>query len=638
MLERLIRELLSARRGSGIRRARALYEAGRDTAAERACEALIARGQSLADAHFLKGLIARRAGRAHEAIAALRLAVEHAPRAPACVLMLGELLFWEEGPAAALACFERGVALAEGGPMHADALADLGRTLAALARGDEARRTFSRALEIAPDHLGALRAFADLLHQESDAEAARSVAARGIASSGDTAARLRRALMLPAIAASNDEIHQVRERFEREMDELLAERIETLPDPESSVGMTAFYLAYHGLDERRLMEKLGRVLRKCYAGASAAPRFDARRRGRRRRVAFVSAHFNTHSIGRTTIGWIRDLPRADFEVWVFAVAPRPGDPLAASIARAADHYVALPPRLDIARAAIAQSEPEFLVFADLGMHPLTYYLAYWRLAPVQLVAWGHPVTSGIDSVDHFISSETLEPPGSESEYSERLLRLKGYFMPRYARPCAPPGAPDRAALGLPAHAHLYGCPQTLFKLHPDFDAVFAAILERDPAARIVLIEARRAWAQRLLARLAPRLGESLARVVLLPQQRTPTGLNLVSCMDVLLDPVHFGGNNSSVEGLALGVPVVTLPAPRLRGRFTLGHYLELGEMGCVAQSAQAYIDLALRLGTDAEARREASERILAGCDRLFDRPDAGPALGEALLALPGARD
>jgi predicted O-linked N-acetylglucosamine transferase (SPINDLY family) len=628
--------MLAARWGRprpGFRDAFDLFRSGGIEEAERICDSLIERGESFADAWYLKGLLFRHAGQNTKAIAAMRIAVEEAPGEPAYVLMLGEWILSEQGYAAALPYFAKGCRLAEGQPMHADALADLGSALAGVFQDEEAHQAFRQALALDPAHSAALVGEADLLYNESEPEAAQEVASKRITSSRDTSARLRRALLLPIIAGSVDEITVARQRFGHELDLLLADKTDAMPNPESSVGMTAFYLAYHGLDDRPLMDKLAAVVRKNYAGATTVPDFRGRFRRRKRRVAFVSTNFNTHSIGRTTIGWIGDLPRSEFDVWVFSIAPHPGDAFAEEIRRAADTYVVLSTDMASIRAAIEAGEPDFLIFADLGMHPLTYYLAFWRMAPVQLVAWGHPVSMGIDTVDHFISSEMLEAPGSEQQYSENLLRLSRYFMPRYARPHPAPGSYDRSTFGLPRQGNLYGCLQTMFKLHPDFDDIFANILERDPAAHIVLVEARKPWTRKVLARLAPRLGPHIGRVVVLPQRPTPEFLKMVSCMNVLLDPLYFGGNNSSAEGLSLGVPVITLPAQQLRGRFTLGHYVEMDFHDCIVDTPEAFTEQALFLGTNPDARKATSERILRRCGRLFDRPDAGLSLGEALQRL-----
>src|SRR5207249_4355624 len=105
---------------------------------------------------------------------------------------------------------------------------------------------------------------------------------------------------------------------------------------------------------------------------------------------------------------------------------------------------------------------DLLFYADIGMDAISYFLAYARLAPVQCVTWGHPVTTGIPNVDAFLSADVLEPPGAEAHYSERLVRL-GRLPTWYECPIVPAEPAGRAALGLPADATLYVCPQSLFK-------------------------------------------------------------------------------------------------------------------------------------------------------------------------------
>src|SRR6185437_8243427 len=72
---------------------------------------------------------------------------------------------------------------------------------------------------------------------------------------------------------------------------------------------------------------------------------------------------------------------------------------------------------------ISQQAFDILLYADIGMDLLSYYLAFARLAPVQCTTWGHPVTSGISQIDYFISSQELEPADADSHYSEKLVKL-----------------------------------------------------------------------------------------------------------------------------------------------------------------------------------------------------------------------
>jgi protein O-GlcNAc transferase len=512
----------------------------------------------------------------------------------------------------------------------------LGVALESCGRSEDAKGWYRTLLTEVPGHRDTTLRLAHWT-EEKDAEEARALIG-GLLSPPDAALRLRRALTLPAIVQSNEQVDFIRQRLDGELDELLHGKFEPIADPVNQVARTPFYLAYHGRDNAALLGKLARVCRKLWPAARPQGERRLPGAGRRLRIGFVSTYFWYHSIGRTTLGWVRDLPRRDFEVCVFAIAPRQ-DEWAEAYRRHADHYVALPPDLDRVREAIDAAGLDMLLFADIGMHSLTYFLAFWRLAPIQLVAWGHPVTTGIDTLDYFVSSAELEAAGSERHYTEKLLRLPGYFLPRYERPMLQDEPETREALGLPSEARVYYCPQSAFKLHPDFDGVLRAILEADPSAAIVLLDSEKRFADVLRPRFARSLGAAAARVQFIGPLSHAEFLGSMAAADAVLDPLYFGGNNSSCEAFALGIPVVTLPADQLPGRFVMGQYREMQIEECIARSTTHYVDIALRLAREADFRESVSRRIAERSARLFDRPDAGLALGQELLRIAAeARD
>src|SRR5262249_37188522 len=250
---------------------------------------------------------------------------------------------------------------------------------------------------------------------------------------------------------------------------------------------------------------------------------------------------------------------------------------------------------------LAALELDILFYQDIGMEASTYFISFARLARLQCTFFGHPDTTGVPTMDYFISNDLYETAESPAQYSERLALL--HDLPTcsyYYRPSLSGERPRRAALGLPEDATIYVCPQTLFKFHPDFDALLKGILERDTRGRLVLIQAAiSAWNEQLLARFRRTMPEVADRVLFLPAMPHAQFMQLLASSDVMFDPIHFNGANTSLEGLATGTPVVTLPTGLQRGRHTRAMYLKMGITDCIAASAEHYIDIAVRLGTDA---------------------------------------
>jgi predicted O-linked N-acetylglucosamine transferase (SPINDLY family) len=142
------------------------------------------------------------------------------------------------------------------------------------------------------------------------------------------------------------------------------------------------------------------------------------------------------------------------------------------------------------------------------------------------------------------------------------------------------------------------------------DCLFQRILQQDANGILVLVESNVPhWSRLLLERLGRLPGFPLDRVILLPRQSTQNFWRLIRVTDVMLDTLHFNGMNTSLEAFALGTPVVTLPGAFQRGRHTLGMYRKMEFVELVADSEEAYVNLALKLGTDRPFRDYASEQI-----------------------------
>jgi len=217
----------------------------------------------------------------------------------------------------------------------------------------------------------------------------------------------------------------------------------------------------------------------------------------------------------------------------------------------------------------------------------------------------------------------MEVPGAASHYSERLHLLPGLGV-RYEAPPSPPPL-DRAKLGLEAGRRVYGCPHSLFKLHPDSDALFAEILERDPDGIVALFQGQNAGPEPA-RRVAERFAHALEARGVPPRKQLRVFPRLppadfrraLQAMDVLVDPLHWSGGNTALDALAMGVPVVTVPGELMRSRQAAAMLRRMDAEECIAPSVSAAAEAAVRIAGDPATRSVLSARIVSARGRVFD--------------------
>jgi predicted O-linked N-acetylglucosamine transferase (SPINDLY family) len=569
-------------------------------------------------------------GRLDEAVASFRQALQFEPRQAEAYGNLA-IAFRHQGKTGdAILLLKRAIELRpDFGQAHnnlANLMAELGQLAGALEHYD-------RALAVTPDDPQILVNRGGVLLGQNRIDDAVASFRRAHALRPDDALLLKCALALPVIVASTAEIAQVRRNLYDSIS-ALGRRGLVLTDPEKQIGQTCFHLAYHAFDDLPLQRALAALYAaSCPTLTTTAPHCREPATlppDGRIRIGFASHFFRTHTIARLFHGQIATLSRGRFHVTLLTTPGVP-DPARSALIEATDAFVELPLDLAAARQRIADCALDVLVYPDIGMSPLTYFLAFARLAPVQCVSWGHPDSTGIANLDYFLSCDAMEPDDAAAHYSEQLVRLPGPTV-FYPRPMFDAPLKRRAELGLDAAAHLYTCPQSLFKFHPDFDAVLVEILRRDPTGRLVLVQGvDRQIDAMLIARLTRDAPDIAARIVVMPALNRADFVALLAVSDVMLDPLHYSGGNTSLEAFSVGTPIVTWPGEFMRGRHTYGFYRLMDLDDCVARDPADYVAIALRLGTDPAARAAVSARIRAASAVLYENAGSIRALEDFLV-------
>jgi predicted O-linked N-acetylglucosamine transferase (SPINDLY family) len=264
------------------------------------------------------------------------------------------------------------------------------------------------------------------------------------------------------------------------------------------------------------------------------------------------------------------------------------------------------------------------------MDPMTARLASLRLAPVQVASWGHPETTGMPTIDYYLSASGLEPEGAQAHYTERLVLLPnlGCSFDRMAfQPASTPGAT--------ADEPLLVCPGMPFKYAPQHDWVLAEIARRIGACRFLFFSHGKG---ELTGKLAERLKMAFRKrgldferhVVFLPWQAPAAFLGWLRRADVYLDTLGFSGFNTALFAVEAGLPIVTREGRFLRGRLASGILKRLETDELVARDEAGYVELAVRLVQDAAYRKNVAARLRGRSSRLYNDPAPLRALEQFL--------
>lgn len=615
-----------------------------------------------AQALHRRAIAERERGQLETALATLRKAQQLAPSDPAILNTQGVVYLELDKLAAAERSFRSALSCSG---LYAEAHYNLGRVQERLQQGDAAETSYRTALTLRPDWAQALEALGLLLCARQDYTQGRPLLAAALALNPgsrdllnnlaqissklgdwqaemayygealklgvDTETLLRFAMVLPLVYTDEADIAQHRQRLLTNLEQLSQAQLAPLVAPHR-LGALTFPVIYQGLDPRPVHAAYGALFARLIAPVKLKP-IAERPPGTRRRVAVVSNFLREHTIGRLYAQIVANLDRERLEIAIFMVDAS-ADALTRGMLHDGESLTILPSDFAGACQVIWDWQPDIIFYPELGMDGYSYALAAHRLAPIQCVCWGHPVTSGLPSMDYFLSSQELEPAHSDDDYTERLIRLD-VLPTSYAWDSISAEPLARTALGFSAEARLYSCLQSPFKIHPRFDCVLLGILETDPHAHILLLgDETTPIVQHLKARFEQCLNGHHKRVRFLGAMPRSSFLNTVASMDVCLDPHPYGGGNTTLEALAIGCPVITTDSPIMAGRVAMAMYRQLGVTECIARDLDHYVQLAVEYARSPELRLAFKARVSANKHRLFDNPAPARALSEFFATVP----
>jgi predicted O-linked N-acetylglucosamine transferase (SPINDLY family) len=587
-------------------------------------DATLDRPVSPAAAQMARGAALRAEGRAEEALAAFRTAVELDPERAEAHHQLGNALKAQRRYPEAAASLRMAARLA---PSDAVVWLNLGVASLELHRLDEAVTAFRRAIRLEPARPEAHNILGHALLAQGRCTAAKRCL--------EEALRLR-----PGYPAAHDNLGRVCKAQGRAAEAVAQHRAALAgalrPETHSNLLYALNFPA--GIPRAAVADEHRR-----WAAVHAAPLLGPppaaapeSRRPRRLRLGYVSPDFVHHAVSYFFEPVLASRDADAFEVFCYSDAPV-ADEVTRRLRSRADQWRDIAGLGDERVAALIRADRIDLL-VDLAGHTARNRLLVFarRPAPVQATWLGYPNTTGLAAIDFRVTDAVSDPPGqTEAWHTEALVRLDGPFS-CYAPPAESPTVSPLPAL---AAGHVtFGCLNNLAKVTPPTVALWAQLLGAVAGSRLLLKSAGLADAETAARLRAEFAGQGIdpARLDLRGAgQSVARHLAVYHEVDVALDPFPYNGTTTTCEALWMGVPVVTLAGDAHVSRVGASLLTHLDMPECIAEDPAAYVERARGLAGDlarlAALRAALRDRLRAS--PLCDGPGFTRKLEDAFRAM-----
>jgi protein O-GlcNAc transferase len=493
-------------------------------------------------------------------------------------------------------------------------------------RTDPAIGVFEKVLARNPGHVMAYKALGDTLLSARRVDDWLSVFAR-------FEAACPRALALVAQALEACQYRGDFSGLDRYLDRLRQD--DFIPQNESdladSLEQILFLMLYFDLEpsvQFGLYRAYNAVAKRVYG--TPLPRAATRRPGRLR-IGYLSGDLRNHVMGKMSWEAIRHHDRDRFEIFCYAGGGA-SDDVTEQYRRFADRFENFS-ELSERDAALRIASDDLDILVDLSTHTKNARPGILALKParVQITHIASSGAVGLDAIDFKLTDAQCDPPENQAYLIETLLPMDGCVYPY--RHVAPSHAHQfhREQMRIAAGRIVIGAFVNPLKLSQRCLSLWREVLGKLPDALLAVSPLSRE-AGGVYMRLLTAAGIPVDRVIVLPQGRDDAeGQARYTVLDFALDPMPYGGVNSTLEAVDMGVPVVTLRGRKHGERTTTSILANLGVTQTIADSGSEYVAIAVRLATDAPFRAEVKAAIAAGLANslLVDMPRHTRALEAA---------
>lgn len=387
-----------------------------------------------------------------------------------------------------------------------------------------------------------------------------------------------------------------------------------IPTPNNCIILPNMIHSYYDQSNKELFTKICKLYRKLFPFLSYTSahcvdyKFNKLNDNSKIKIGFISNNFKNHSVTHSSSGVILNLDKNKYDIYMIMFKESiKKDFMWLVLNTSVSNMIILDGNdLDKHRDKISELSLDVLVYCDIGMNTNTYLLSFLRLAPVQINTWGHSDTSGVDSIDYFISSQLFESHDAYMNYSEKLVlheSLSTYYYNRI----------NVHQFNLTKQLHDYLLPTnqyialisaSVMKFHPIFDDIINKILSLcENMIMVILVSGSKQIADESHVKLYKRWNISISksnlnRIHFMNHVDYENFINLVKLSNIVLDTYPFGSCNTALDSFSVNKIMVGCQSNLINGRFVYGFYRKMGISDLMIDNVSSYINMVCRCYND----------------------------------------
>jgi predicted O-linked N-acetylglucosamine transferase (SPINDLY family) len=339
------------------------------------------------------------------------------------------------------------------------------------------------------------------------------------------------------------------------------------------------------------------------------------------KIGVISGHIRVHSVWNAiTKGLIFNLNPELFDIHVINTSDAYDESILIS-AKISSFTSVNDKNLYFIVSQVIKSNFDVIVYPEIGMDPMTKNLANLRLSQMQCVFWGHPQSTGLKTIDYFITADLFETINYQSNYTEEVISMPNLGVYKY-KEIFENTQINLNDLGIDSNVPIYICPGTAQKYRPNYDYIYLEIIKKVGNCQFIFFNEDNGRMKILFKRLS--------KLFLLNNVNIDNHIKIIEWLDrddfisllhhadVYLDTIGFSGFNTALLAVEANLPIVTLKGKLLKSSLASGILERIDTKELICTNIKDYINLSIKIINDIEFKNKIKKKLEKNKDIIYN--------------------